>query len=180
MKHRSETQNWGKIHLSARKRMAMSRPLRYKPKFAPLKALLLDMAKERSCDSVLRLIVERLTQTPQVALCRIWLTQPICKECMAQDPTRKECLTWLRMMADHAAAAIANSRAFEEIERPREHLELENTFLRQAFFEAAPLNTQATHSVTSVEPIAYGSILTEEEMLNFQKKNLETALDRTR
>ena len=213
----------------------MPKALRYKPKLDPLKDLLLDMAKERSCDSVLRLIVERLTRTPQVALCRIWLSRPVCEECAEYDPSQTECLhlvassgrstsedrkswdnversnfrrfpmgyrkvgeiaatgnplevadvrenntwmakpewadregirgfggqplvykgnvlgvlavftrmpleeewlTWLRMIADHAAAAIANSRAFEEIEQLREQLELENTFLRQEISES--------------------------------------------
>src|SRR5947209_5578810 len=41
-----------------------------------------------------------------------------------------ELLIWLRMIADHAAAAIANARAFEEIERLRARLELENVYLR--------------------------------------------------
>ncbi|WP_406696990.1 sigma 54-interacting transcriptional regulator [Singulisphaera sp. Ch08] len=39
-------------------------------------------------------------------------------------------LVWLRMIADHAAAAIANARAFEEIERLRNRVELENVYLR--------------------------------------------------
>jgi transcriptional regulator with GAF, ATPase, and Fis domain len=41
-----------------------------------------------------------------------------------------ELLIWLRMIADHAAAAMANARAFEEIERLRARLELENVYLR--------------------------------------------------
>lgn len=41
-----------------------------------------------------------------------------------------ELLVWLRMIADHAAAAIANARAFEEIERLKGRLELENVYLR--------------------------------------------------
>ncbi len=41
-----------------------------------------------------------------------------------------EILIWLRMIADHAAAAIANARAFEEIERLRARLEMENSYLR--------------------------------------------------
>lgn len=40
-------------------------------------------------------------------------------------------MLWLRMFADHAAAAIANSRAFAEIERLRDQLAAENTFLRE-------------------------------------------------
>ena len=39
--------------------------------------------------------------------------------------------TWLRMFADHAAVALANSRAFAEIERLREQLKLENDYLRE-------------------------------------------------
>lgn len=38
---------------------------------------------------------------------------------------------WLRMFADHAAVALANSRAFSEIERLREQLKLENDYLRE-------------------------------------------------
>ena len=38
---------------------------------------------------------------------------------------------WQRMVADHAAGAIANARAFEEIDRLRARLELENTYLRE-------------------------------------------------
>ena len=38
---------------------------------------------------------------------------------------------WLRMFANHAAVAIANARAFAEIERLRSQLELENAYLRE-------------------------------------------------
>ena len=38
---------------------------------------------------------------------------------------------WLRLFADHAATAIANARAFEEIERLQGQLELENQYLRE-------------------------------------------------
>jgi transcriptional regulator with GAF, ATPase, and Fis domain len=38
---------------------------------------------------------------------------------------------WLRVFADHAAVAIANARAFEEIDQLRERLELENAYLRE-------------------------------------------------
>src|SRR5262245_5304034 len=48
-----------------------------------------------------------------------------------------ELLIWLRMIADHAAAAIANARAFEEIERLRARLELENVYLRDEVKAAA-------------------------------------------
>jgi transcriptional regulator with GAF, ATPase, and Fis domain len=39
--------------------------------------------------------------------------------------------SWLRTFADHAAVAIANARAFEEVTTLREQLELENTYLRE-------------------------------------------------
>jgi transcriptional regulator with GAF, ATPase, and Fis domain len=45
---------------------------------------------------------------------------------------------WLRAFADHAAVALANSRAFAEIERLREQLELENGYLREELRGAMP------------------------------------------
>lgn len=45
---------------------------------------------------------------------------------------------WLRTFADHAAVALANSRAFAEIESLREQLELENSYLREEVREALP------------------------------------------
>ena len=39
--------------------------------------------------------------------------------------------SWLRILADHAAVAMANSRAFAEIERLRDQLRLENEYLRE-------------------------------------------------
>jgi transcriptional regulator with GAF, ATPase, and Fis domain len=42
-----------------------------------------------------------------------------------------ECMGWLRMIADHAAAAIATARAFEQIEALKAKLELENEYLRE-------------------------------------------------
>ena len=38
---------------------------------------------------------------------------------------------WLRLFADHAAVAIANARALEEIEQLHRRLELENEYLRE-------------------------------------------------
>ncbi len=43
---------------------------------------------------------------------------------------------WLRLIADHAATAIANARAFEEVERLRRLVELENEYLREEVVEA--------------------------------------------
>ena len=40
-------------------------------------------------------------------------------------------LTWLRIVADHAAVSIANARAFEEIDRLRARLAAENDYLHE-------------------------------------------------
>src|SRR5262249_61108784 len=40
-------------------------------------------------------------------------------------------IRWLRLFADHAAITIVNARAFEEIERLKHRLELENEYLRE-------------------------------------------------
>ena len=48
----------------------------------------------------------------------------------------QEGLVWLRMIADHAATAIINARAFEEIEQLRNQLELENVYLREEVMDA--------------------------------------------
>jgi transcriptional regulator with GAF, ATPase, and Fis domain len=42
-----------------------------------------------------------------------------------------EQLTWLRVVADHAAVSIANARAFEEIDRLRARLAAENDYLHE-------------------------------------------------
>ncbi len=49
----------------------------------------------------------------------------------ARQPIAGECMSWLRMIADHAAAAINTARAFAEIEGLRKRLELENEYLRE-------------------------------------------------
>ncbi|MEM7231739.1 MAG: sigma 54-interacting transcriptional regulator [Planctomycetota bacterium] len=49
---------------------------------------------------------------------------------------RCEGLVWLRMIADHAAAAIANSAAFERIEKLQQQLELENAYLKEEVRDA--------------------------------------------
>lgn len=196
-----------------------------------VKCLVLDMAHERTVDSLLQLIVTRLNALTDVALARVWLMRPgdICETCRlrAQCANQDECLHlvasagspvatsadwsqidgrfqrfpigvrkvghvaatrdtvevrdaksdsqwiadpewaeregirgfigqpllsrdellgvlgvflrapadgdasgWIRMVADHAASAIANARAFEEIDRLRNQLALENEYLR--------------------------------------------------
>ncbi len=46
-------------------------------------------------------------------------------------PFAREGPTWLRLFADQAAVALANARAFEEIDRLRRQLEIENSYLRE-------------------------------------------------
>jgi transcriptional regulator with GAF, ATPase, and Fis domain len=53
------------------------------------------------------------------------------RACLGEDN-----LIWMRMIADHAAAAIANARAFEEIEQLKGQLELERDYLRDELLEA--------------------------------------------
>ncbi len=196
-----------------------------------VKCLLLDMALERTVESLLSLIVSRLNGLADVALARMWLMAPgdICDNChlRTECPNQERCLhlvasagspvdadadwsgingsfrrfpigvrkvghvastreavevsdigdgsqwiadpdwavregilgfvgqpllsrdeligvlgvflrvpagndaqAWLRMVADHAASSIATARAFEEIDRLRRQLELENEYLR--------------------------------------------------
>ncbi len=61
----------------------------YQPEFESLKGLLLEMARERSVNGLLKMIVQRLAERPHVALVRIWLIRPgdICASC----PMRAEC-----------------------------------------------------------------------------------------
>ncbi len=68
--------------------------------------------------------------------------------------------SWGRVFADQLGAAIANARAFEEIQRLKEQLELQNSYLEEAVIEAkafgdligqsAPLR----HIVSQVELVA--------------------------
>jgi transcriptional regulator with GAF, ATPase, and Fis domain len=53
------------------------------------------------------------------------------RACLGEDN-----LIWMRMIADHVAAAIANARAFEEIEQLKGQLELERDYLRDELLEA--------------------------------------------
>ena len=51
-------------------------------------------------------------------------------------PTPPEGPGWMRIFADEIAGALVNARAFEEIERLRAHLELENRYLQEEVREA--------------------------------------------
>jgi transcriptional regulator with GAF, ATPase, and Fis domain len=61
-------------------------------------------------------------------------------------PTPDEGPAWLRIFADEIAGAIVNARAFEEIERLRAHLELENTYLQEEVREARAFGDIIGHS----------------------------------
>lgn len=53
-----------------------------------------------------------------------------------REPFQEELLPWGHVFADHLGAAVANARAFEEIERLKAQLELQNTYLQEAVVEA--------------------------------------------
>ena len=54
---------------------------------------------------------------------------------------------WLRTFADHAAVAIANGRAFAEVERLKEKLKLENSYLREEV-----LGSESTEEIVGQSP----------------------------
>jgi transcriptional regulator with GAF, ATPase, and Fis domain len=51
-------------------------------------------------------------------------------------PTPDEGRNWLRILADHIAVALTNAQAFEEIERLRAQVEIENVYLEEEVREA--------------------------------------------
>jgi GAF domain-containing protein len=53
----------------------MTTPFAASPLFRDPRRLLLDMAREHQLPDLLRLVVDRLTDSPRVALARIWLVQ---------------------------------------------------------------------------------------------------------
>jgi transcriptional regulator with GAF, ATPase, and Fis domain len=70
---------------------------------------------------------------------------------------KHEELVWMRMIADHAATAIVNARAFEKIQRLQEQLELECSYLREEMQEAR----------------AFGDIVGESDALDSVLKQVE-------
>jgi hypothetical protein len=71
-------------------------PRKVEPEFESFKRLLLDLARERSADALLRLIVNRLAECSSVALARIWLMGPgdVCATCRMRPecPNQTRCL----------------------------------------------------------------------------------------
>ncbi len=55
----------------------------------------------------------------------------------ARDQPGASCFEWLRMVANHLAAAIANARSLEEIESLKKQLEQENEYLREEVQQSA-------------------------------------------
>ncbi len=53
-----------------------------------------------------------------------------------RDNLPEEARPWGRIFADHVGAAIANARAFQEIQRLKAQLELQNTYLQEEVVEA--------------------------------------------
>jgi transcriptional regulator with GAF, ATPase, and Fis domain len=53
---------------------------------------------------------------------------------------------WMAILADHVGAAIANARAFEQIERLKGQLELQNAYLQEAVVEARAFGDLVGHS----------------------------------
>ena len=49
----------------------------------------------------------------------------------AREPIGPSCSAWLRMIADHLSAAIANAQAIDEIESLKRQLEQENAYLKE-------------------------------------------------
>ncbi len=61
------------------------------------------------------------------------------------EPT-DACWQWLRVLADSAAVAVANARAFDEADRLRRELELERDYLREEVREAGAFGEIVGHS----------------------------------
>jgi transcriptional regulator with GAF, ATPase, and Fis domain len=53
-----------------------------------------------------------------------------------REPFQEHLLPWGDLFANHIGAAIANARAFEEIQRLKAQLELQNAYLQEAVVEA--------------------------------------------
>lgn len=79
----------------------------------------------------------------------------------ARTAPSESCFEWLRMIANHLAAAIANARAMEEIDSLRNRLEQENEYLREEVQQAAvfgdllgqaPALQAVTHQIELVAP----------------------------
>lgn len=90
--------------------------------FTDPKRLLLDLAKEHHLPELLRLLVNRLADSPRVALARVWLVRPgdICETCpmKGECPNRQQCL--------HLVASAGRSK----IDPAKEWTQLNGVFRR--------------------------------------------------
>ena len=77
-----------------------------------------------------------LPRLPATRLC-IAAKYSECWGCSHAKLPGESCFEWLRMIADHLAAAIANARAMEEIESLKKRLEQENEYLREEVQQSA-------------------------------------------
>src|SRR5213596_125369 len=70
--------------------------------FTDPRRLLLEIAREHALPSLLRLVVDRLAESPRVALARIWLVQPSadCSGCPVPEACRDRS-TCLHLVASH-------------------------------------------------------------------------------
>ena len=77
-----------------------------------------------------------------------------------REPLQEQLRPWGRIFADHIGAAIANARAFEEIQRLKAQLELHNTYLQEAVVEAKAFgdlvgqSSPLRHIVTQLDLVA--------------------------
>ena len=72
------------------------------------------------------------TASPSCSKAKLWASL----RSTDRIPIPEQTPEWLRIFADHIGAAIVNARAFEEIERLKSQLELENTLLQEEVREA--------------------------------------------
>ena len=87
------------------------------PLIADPKSLLLEMGQCRQVSDVLKLIVERLAESPAVALARIWLIKP--GEGCATCPMRSECpdrTTCLHLVASGGTSILEANKDYSRID----------------------------------------------------------------
>src|SRR3954447_12766040 len=85
------------------------------PLFADPRRLLLEMAREHALPDLLRLVVDRLAESPRVALARVWLIRRSadCDGCMMPDECRD------RSACLHLVASAGRSAVDPEVEWTR-------------------------------------------------------------
>ncbi len=77
-----------------------------------------------------------------------------------REPFQEHLLPWGHIFADYIGAAIANARAFKEIERLKSQLELHNTYLQEAVVEAKAFgdlvgqSSPLRHIVSQIDMVA--------------------------